>query len=111
MTTLQEFDKKAANYLDKLTTYVEGRVILEMLKPLIHQAVDEAYLAGKEDEKKRIVEMIRGLLKDTPDLDDPFYRTGGVFQKEQERQLEHLINSIRGYNHALSEIISLLGKG
>jgi hypothetical protein len=61
MTTLQEFDKKAANYLDKLTTYVEGRVILEMLKPLIHQAIEEACLAGKEDEKKRVVEMIDGM--------------------------------------------------
>jgi hypothetical protein len=43
MTTLQEFDKK--------------------LKPLIHQAVVEAYLAGKEDERKRVVEMIRDRLE------------------------------------------------
>jgi hypothetical protein len=86
MTTLQEFDEKATSYLDKLTTYVEGRVILEMLKPLIHQAIDEAYLAGqnsmpqpagvirlgkeletdaykkgREDEKKRVVEIVEGL--------------------------------------------------
>jgi hypothetical protein len=47
MTTLQEFDEKATSYLDKLTTYVEGRVILEMLKPLIHQAIEKSYLAGQ----------------------------------------------------------------
>ena len=80
MTTLQEFDEKATSYLDKLTTYVEGRVILEMLKPLIHQAVDEAYLAGKEDRTKEIVEMIEEMVLPTVYPD-------GIDTNEERRQI------------------------
>ena len=34
------------------------------LKSFIHSAIDEARLAGKEDEKRRIVEMIEGMKKE-----------------------------------------------
>jgi len=66
--------------------------------------IKAAYLAGKEDERKRVVEIIEEQIKETPDLNDPYYKTGGIFQKEQERQLAHMVDSIRGYNSALSDL-------
>jgi hypothetical protein len=76
MTTLQELMKESGTWWDKLHPDGEDDEYQAGFEIWLEILVEKSYLAGKEDEKKRVVEMIDTVRKSFPERESDEYDIG-----------------------------------